>query len=355
MSKRATLVGLLACLWMLTSCSTIVAALLVRELLNEEAPKRTWSGAVRDTTGSPVGGLLVQVRAELEGDADFLSYSGTTNLDGEYQVGFRWHGDVSYSVRVVHEGIVFAEEHFGRIELQDMQTDFVIQGSVVSELSGVVTDWQGDPLEDVVLVGASALTLSGTPSILLDGEGDPVYYVTNASGIYQLEGSIGRYGIVCAYHPDHGFAYAYAEDDDSDGSIPLNIAMGEAGTYTVEVQVTEGTGTPISQQVLDPARQFRLRLSQPWNLGTVTDEVVDAHELFPGLVGVPSDVHPETMTVSVQSTGVGGVADQSAEVAGGVYELLLLNIHDDNPATALVESENPLVLHTGATVIVRVN
>jgi hypothetical protein len=355
MSKRAVLAVLLASLWLLTSCSTIVAALLVRELLNDEAPKRTWSGVVRDTTGSPVGGLLVQVRAEIEGDPDFLSYSGTTNLDGEYQVGYRWHEDVSYAVRVVHEGVVFAEEHFGRIELKDMETDFVIQGSVVTELSGVVTDWQGDPLEDVALVGASALTLSGTPSVLLDGDGDPLYYATNASGIYQLEGSIGRYGIVCAYHPDHGFAYGYGEDDDSDGSIPLNIAMGEAGTFTVSVQVVDGVGAPISDQVLDPARQFRLRLRQPWNLGTVMDEVVDAHELFPGLVGVPSDTHPETLTITVQSTDADGIADQSAEVAGGVYELSLVNVEDDNPATALVESDDPLVLHADGTVIVRVS
>jgi hypothetical protein len=78
----------------LASCSTIVAALLINELLNDEAPKRKWTGTVTDTTGEPVGGLLVQVRAEVEGDDDTLSFSDTTGLDGKYEIGYRWHEDV---------------------------------------------------------------------------------------------------------------------------------------------------------------------------------------------------------------------------------------------------------------------
>ena len=55
-----------------------------------------------------------------------MNFSDTTNLDGQYTVKFRWNSDVLYSIRVVHEGTVYAEESLGEIELEDQQLDFTI-------------------------------------------------------------------------------------------------------------------------------------------------------------------------------------------------------------------------------------
>lgn len=115
---------------MAVSCAGVVAALLVRELLNEEAPKRTWTGTVRDTEGQGVGGVLVQVRAEVSGDDDVLSYSDETDFNGEYQIGYRWNEKVNYSIRVVFQEQVLTEQQVGKIQLGDQQTDFVIDPPV---------------------------------------------------------------------------------------------------------------------------------------------------------------------------------------------------------------------------------
>ena len=108
------------------SCAGVVAVLLVRELLNEEAPKRTWTGRVTDTEGQGVGGVLVQVRAEVSGDDDVLSYSDETDFNGDYQIGYRWNEKVNYSIRVVFQDQVLTEQQVGKISLGDQQTDFVV-------------------------------------------------------------------------------------------------------------------------------------------------------------------------------------------------------------------------------------
>lgn len=108
------------------SCAGVVAALLVRELLNDEAPKRTWTGSVLDDQGAGVGGVLVQVRAEVSGDDDQISFSDETSFDGSYRIGFRWHKDVNYTIRVVNNDVVLAEQLIGKIELSDQMTDFVV-------------------------------------------------------------------------------------------------------------------------------------------------------------------------------------------------------------------------------------
>lgn len=339
----------------LAGCSTIVTALLINELLNDEAPKRTWTGTVTDTTGEPVGGLLVQVRAEIEGDDDILSFSDTTGLDGKYQIGYRWHKEVEYTVRVVFDSVVFAEEFIGQIELKDQVTDFVIQGAVSTALSGVVRDHLGDPIKGVVVIGASAAALDDTPVAILDSEGELQFALTGDSGVYEIEGSVGKYGIACAFHPDHGFAYAFDEDDDANGSIPLNIDMGAPGTYEVSVQVVDGTVAPLANQVLSADRRFRLRLYQPFNLGSIVDQVVADQGLFPGLVGDPSGLHQSTVTISVLSTGDDGIAQLSEDATGGNYSIELLEVDSDEPATALVLSETPLVLFEDTAVVVRVN
>ena len=87
----------------------------------------------------------------------------------------------------------------------------------------------------------------------------------------------------------------------------------------------------------------------------MVDDVVADEGLFPGLVGSPSASHPATVTLTVQATGANGIAENAAEVRGGTYDLTLLRVPDDNPATALVQSDNPLVLYADTTVIVRVN
>lgn len=127
MLKHVRLIGLLAAAAILAaSCTAALAGLLIYQLLDDQAPTRTWTGTVSDTAAEPVGGVLVQVRAEVAGKDDFMNFSDTTNLDGQYTVKFRWNNDVLYSIRVVHEGTVYAEESPGEIELDDQQTDFTI-------------------------------------------------------------------------------------------------------------------------------------------------------------------------------------------------------------------------------------
>ena len=354
MRRLLVLLGM-AGIVLLCSCETLVTAYLISELLDDEAPAYRWTGTVRDSTNTPVAGVEVQVRAEYEGDSNVIKFDEDTDENGEYDIKWRYHSDVTYSIRVQSGGTILAEESYGAVEKGDRETDFVIQGSTTTELSGMVSDINGDPLEDVLVIGASALTMDATPSVVLDNDGETEYYVTTASGVYNIEGAVSRYGIVCCYHPDHGFAYAWGEDSDDDGAIPLNITMGEAGDYRVQVQVVDGTASPIAMQVLPASRQFRLRLTQPWNLGAVIDNIVAEQALFPGLVGEPSDGHPETVTIDVQATGLAGIAEGALDVPGGVYELELLNISNDDAATALVTSDDPLVLADDAVVVVRVN
>jgi hypothetical protein len=62
-------------------CAAGVAALLLYQLLDDEAPVRTFTGTVRDASADPVGGVLVQMKAEVAGDDDVLHFSDTTTLD----------------------------------------------------------------------------------------------------------------------------------------------------------------------------------------------------------------------------------------------------------------------------------
>jgi len=109
-----------------TSCAGGVAALLLYTILDDEAPTRTWTGTVIDQNSDPVGGILVQVRAEIANDDDLMHFSDTTNLNGEYTVKFRWHEDVNYSIRVIDDGTVYAEETIGKVPEQDRELDFSI-------------------------------------------------------------------------------------------------------------------------------------------------------------------------------------------------------------------------------------
>ncbi|MCB1188664.1 hypothetical protein KDL29_16000 [bacterium] len=126
MTSRIRILFLAGLLCFATSCGAALAVLLVRELLNDEAPKRTWTGTVRDAEGNGVGGVLVQVRANVSGDDDTVSYSDETDFTGAYQIGYRWNEKVDYSIRVVFEEQVLFEEQVGKIELGDQQKDMVV-------------------------------------------------------------------------------------------------------------------------------------------------------------------------------------------------------------------------------------
>ena len=68
MLKHVRLIGLIAAAAMLAaSCTAALAGLLIYQLLDDEAPTRTWTGTVSDMAAEPVGGVLVQVRAEVAG------------------------------------------------------------------------------------------------------------------------------------------------------------------------------------------------------------------------------------------------------------------------------------------------
>ncbi|MCC7479770.1 carboxypeptidase regulatory-like domain-containing protein [bacterium] len=356
MFNRRSIGALVLCAGLLlNSCSTLITAYLVNELLNDEAPRYKWTGVVQNTAGDPVEDVKVEVRGEVSGDDNVAVFSDTTDNTGSYSITFRYNGNISYKVRVSKDGQVLAEQSFGEVEKGDKTTNFTLQGTVNATISGTVEDSSGDPIEDVLLVAASVDELDETPTVLLDSENNPRYVQSGESGIYSIEGSIGAYAIICAYHPDHGFAYGYAEDSDGDGSVAINLVMGAEGSHEVRVRVVDSGGNPIVLQVLSANQQFRLRLDTRFNLGETVDEVVSAEALFPGLVGVPSDSHPQAETLSVQATSLGGFAEGSLTVPGSTYEISLLNISSNEPATAIVNTANPLAVDGDETIDVRVN
>ncbi len=356
MFVRKTIGALVLCAGLsLTGCSTLISAYLVKELLNDEAPRYKWSGVVQNTAGDPVKDVKVEVRGEVSGDDNIATFSDTTDNTGSYSITFRYNGNVSYKVRVSKDGTVLAEQSFGEVEKGNKTTNFTLQGTVNATISGTVEDSAGDPIEDVLLIAATVDELTDDPTVLLDTDNNPRYVQSGESGIYSIDGSIGTYAIVCAYHPDHGFAYAYAEDSDGDGSVALNLVMGADGDHEVRVRVVDSGGNPIPLQVLSSDRQFRLRMDTPFNLSESIDDVVSAEALFPGLVGVPSDTHPQAETLSVQATSLGGFAEGSLIVPGSTYLISLLNISSNQPATAIVNTANPLPVDGDETIDVRVN
>lgn len=357
MLRKALLIclTLVAPVILLASCTSALVGYLIYDYLNDSAPKLWWRGTVTDGAGEPVEGLLVQVRAEVLGDDDILSFSDTTDTAGAYDVRFRYNEEVSYTLRALDgESIVF-ERFIGKIDETEQLTDISLSGIFNAEISGVVTDAAGDPLQNVIILGAFANSLNDVPTVLRDDEDAPLFDQTNEAGIYELNGRMDNYAVVCAYHPDHGFAYASAHDADNDGSVGVNITMGAAGEYDVDVQVVDALGAPIADQILAMDRQFRLRLSQKWDFSAEMDTVVVDNGLFAGRNVTPSDQQPLDVTIAVQATGTDGIAQGQANVAGGTYDLELVNIGDDQPATALVNSDNPLALSEDTVVVVRVN
>ena len=338
-----------------TSCTSLVTAYLVNNYLNDKAPIFTWRGSVADTDNRGIPDAIVRVRAEVAGDDNVLDFTGLTDGTGHYQVPFKYSAKVSYRVSVLIDDVVVAEHNVGSVSKGDQRDDFVVDSAGTQlEVSGVVTDAAGDPVKDALVLVGSAATEGGAVTLFKDGT-DIEFVQTSDSGVFQLTGSANRHVIAVAFDPDHGFAYGAGEDEDEDGDLGINLQMGAVGTHTVQVQVVDGAGEPIVSQVLDPTRQFRLRLGTPYDLSGEVDQVVDDNALFPDLSGVPSDLHPVTKLFTVQSTGAEGIADGNLSVAGGAYELELLERDSPEPATAVVLSDNPLAVAGQSTVVVRVN
>lgn len=347
----------LAILLAANSCSTLLTAYLVNELLNDKAPRRSWTGIVTDQAGTPLPNLTVQVLAEVAGDDNILRFDDTTDDLGKFDVKYRWSKEVNYTLRVrdQSERVVF-EQAFGKLELADRNTDITITGSFGVQLSGVIRDFRGDPVAGALIIAASASGLTDTPTVLLGFDSKPSHSVTTQAGVYTLTGTIGRYGIICVYHPQHGFAYGYGEDLDNDRQVAINIDLGGPGRYNVSAQVIDGFGNPLGNRVLDPNQQFRVRCRQPFNLSEAVDAVVaDNPQLFQGLSTNPSVQHPQEFMFLVAATGDNGVASGLQNVLGGNYQIELLRANNDNPATALVISSNPLILARDEQIVVRVN
>jgi hypothetical protein len=337
----------------LSSCSSLVVGYLVNNYLNDKAPIFTWRGSVVDTDNRGIPDATVRVRAEVAGDDSVLDFTGLTDGTGHYQIPFKYSAKVSYRLSVLIDDVVVAERNVGASSKGDQRDDFVIDSAGTQlEVSGVVRDANGDPIDDALVLVGSAVTEGGAVALFQDS-GDAAFVETSASGAYDLTGSANEHIVVVAFHPAHGFAYATGEADDDD--LALNLEMGAVGEHAVHVQVVDGNGDPLPSQVLDPARQFRLRLRTPYDLSEEVDEVVADNSLFPELSGEPSDLQPASKLFTVQSTGANGIADGELSVSGGTYDLELLERDSTDPATAIVLSDNPLPLAGESTVVVRVN
>ncbi len=342
-------------LFQMSGCSSAILGYLVYDYLNDSAPKLWWRGTVTDGIGEPVAGLRVQVRAEVLGEDDVLAFSENTNEAGDYDIKFRWSSEVVYSLRVYDGDTVLKDVYVGKVNKEEQLTDITIEGIYNAEISGVVTSSTGDTLQNVVILAALTDDINTAPTLLRDSENELIYDETNEGGVYDIQGRLLDYAVVCAYHPDYGFAYAYAEDADHDGSIGLNLVMGAAGEHDVDIQVVDALAQPIANQVLGADQQFRLEMSQRWDFSSEMDEAVVDNGLFPGRNVTPSDQHPTTVVIAVQATDANGVCPGADDVAGGTYDLRLLRIGDDQLATALVTSANPLALAEDTVVVVRVN
>jgi protocatechuate 3,4-dioxygenase beta subunit len=244
---------LTAVLLSISSCSTLLTAYLVNELLNDKAPRRSWTGVITDQAGTPLPNLKVILLAEVAGDSNILRFDDTTDDLGKFDIKYRWSKEVSYTLRVQEatDRVVF-EQSYGKVELADRNTNITITGSFGVQLSGVVRDFRGDPIAGALVIAATASGLTDTPTILLGADNKPAYTVTTQAGVYTLTGTIGRYGIICVYHPSHGFAYGYGEDLDNDRQVAINTDLGGSGRYTVSAQVIDGFGSPLSNRVLEP-------------------------------------------------------------------------------------------------------
>jgi hypothetical protein len=358
MLKRtaATILVLAFTVWASIGCTTLVAAYLVDQLLNNKAPTYLWTGTVTDQSGRKLSGLTVKVEATASGDTKILTYDGTTDDSGEYSIKFRWSNQIDYTLRISDaDGNVLYTHDFGTVDGANKTTDVTVTGSVGVELSGVVTDAAGNPVPGAVVIAATADSLTATPSVLVDSASDPVWTQTNDAGIFSITGTLNTYGIVCAFEPDHGFAYNYGTDADHNGQIAVNMKMGGAGRYQVNAQVVDANGDPIVNRVLDPGQKFRVRGSVKFDLSETMDSVVHNNSLFPALLTKPSVQQPPDFNFTVEATGVDGIAAGLQNVEGGAYAIDLLNVDADTPATALVTSGNPLVLADDATIVVRVN
>jgi hypothetical protein len=354
-SRYAIGAFVVAAVLLLSGCSSAILGYLVYDYLNDSAPNLWWRGTVTDSTSVPVAGMLVKVRAEILGKNDVMDFSDTTDEEGNFDIKFRWSSEVSYTLRVYDGDEVVKETVVGKVNKAEQKTDITLDGVYNAEISGVVRDAAGNTLQNVVIIAALADTLTAAPTLMRDRDAALVFDETNEGGIYDIKGRLLNYAIVCAYHPDYGFAYAYAEDTDHDGSIGLNIVMGGAGDYDVDVKVVNGLGLPIVSQVLSTEQQFRLRMSQRWDFRDEMDAVVVDNGLFPGRNVTPSDQHPEPVIFAVQATDVNGMVQGVDNIPGATYELNLLRIGDDQPATALVTSESPLALAEDSIVVVRIN
>lgn len=358
MLKRWNVVFLIAvaAVVIATSCSSIAAYWLIKELLDEKAPRREWRGLVTDRLGFGIEDAKVTVTATVVGDDDDVAFNDLTNASGEYEIKFRWHEDIRYSLTVDIDNHVVAEKYEGRVELHDQTTDFSIDTfNVSASLFGVVSDFRGDPLAGVLVLGATVDSPTGTPEVLEGSDGLMVWATTDSAGYYEIDGGLLRYGIICAYHPDFGWAYSYDDEKRSNGSINLDTSMGRPGSYTVQVQVVDAQGQPISDQILSAERRFRVRFDQPFDLSTDVDQIVDGEGLFPDLVGLPSNSHPARQTLSVIATLGNGFAEDFITLAGGNYHIDILKIDSGTPATADMQSANPLVLYETTVLTVRVN
>lgn len=351
---RVAIALVVACVYT-SSCGGLLTAYLVQQLLDDSAPKRTWSGKVTNPLGDPVEGLKVQVRAAASGDDNILTFDDATDADGIYAIKYRWNENISFTLRVYDGETVLVEKYIGKTSLTDQTNDFVVESALATSISGTVRDVNGAPIQGALVIGGTASEEQPEPLLFVDTEGKTAFDLSGESGVYEINGAVTQKAIICVYHPDHGFAYASAEDADSDGSVGLDIVMGDSGQYNVSVQIVDGLSAPVENQILSADRQFRLRLEVPYNFGSEVDAVVDDNALFGSLSGHPSDAHPSSATLIVQSTGANGIADGQLQLEGGAFDIRLLKLDSSDVATALVVSDDPVALGEDTTIVVRVN
>ncbi|MBZ4417481.1 carboxypeptidase-like regulatory domain-containing protein [Myxococcus sp. RHSTA-1-4] len=263
-------------------------------------------GAVRDEAGGPVAGATVSVMPRNDGKPRTPSPSATTAADGRFRLGPLRPGRTRF--------VVEAEQYLDLQEVVDLTSSsppptFTLARAVT--LEGVVTDAEGQPLEDVRLDAAPKQEEKPAPEPEEDSDtdwepemdwngSDPFFASSDAAGRFRLKvDKPGRY-VLTVGGGDH-VSTRLEVDAPATG---LRLALRGGGS--VKGSVVDSRGEPLAEVSL----HVRLGTgSTAQTLDTVSDE--EGNFLLEGL-----PPGPHMLEASLKLAGAIHRASRTVEVPG---------------------------------------
>ncbi len=328
----------------LSSCSgggeILLGYYLYKELIDKGGSSRIWHGTVTDNNGQALAGYTVEITANRPDPAGDIRRSVQTDDDGKYEIVMPWYEIATYEIRVSHDNVTVYHEDVGLVFNQDQLRDIQVSPIALVTVSGTVTDCASEPLPQVFVAVAKPASIGTEPDTLVTRqEGGVSYQLTNSTGVYYFEDIFGEPLLVTAFHPQHGFGYYYIE-----APSPINsggtVTMPGAERIEVRVRVLDSTGQPLESAVLPVDYRFTLRLEPAYDLSSQIALAVAEEGLFSNVTAEEViALHPVSGSVQVASTGAEAFADNSLEVAAGMYRLSLEDAQGGTFAGVLVGLE----------------